>query len=45
MKRGGVLTLSPDTLMFERELSRENDLMREVSFFADEILTHGRALR
>ena len=32
MKRGGVLTLSPDTLMFERELSRENDLMREVAF-------------
>ena len=32
MKRVGVLTLSPDTLMFERELSRENDLMREVAF-------------
>ena len=32
MKRGGVLTLSPDTLMFERELSKENDLMREVAF-------------
>jgi protein ImuB len=32
MKRGGVLTLSPDTLMFERELVKEQDVMREVAF-------------
>jgi protein ImuB len=32
MKRGGVLTLSPDTLMFERDLVKEQDMMREAAF-------------
>ncbi|WP_213776892.1 DNA polymerase Y family protein [Caballeronia sp. dw_276] len=32
MKRGGVLTLSPDTLMFERDLVKEQDVMREAAF-------------
>jgi protein ImuB len=32
MKRGGVLTLSPDTLLYEREISREEDLLREIAF-------------
>jgi protein ImuB len=30
MKRGGVLTLSPDTAMYERELTREDAAQREV---------------
>ncbi|AMH42890.1 MAG: DNA polymerase Y family protein [Pseudomonadota bacterium] len=32
MKRGGVLTLAPDTLMFERDLVKEQDVMREAAF-------------
>jgi protein ImuB len=32
MKRGGVLTLSPDTLLYERDVSREFDVQREVAF-------------
>jgi protein ImuB len=32
MKRGGVLTLSPDIAMHERDLVRESDVMREVAF-------------
>jgi protein ImuB len=32
MKRGGVLTVSPGTLMFERDGVKEQDAMREVAF-------------
>jgi protein ImuB len=32
MKRGGVLTLSPDTTLYSRNLMNESDLLREVGF-------------
>jgi len=32
MKRGGVLTLSPHTVMYERDPLRENLMQREVAF-------------
>jgi protein ImuB len=32
MKRGGVLTLSPDIDMHERDLTREMDVLRELAF-------------
>lgn len=30
MKRGGVLTLSPETMLYERDIARENATQREV---------------
>jgi protein ImuB len=32
MKRGGVITLSPDALMYDRSVERERDMQREVAF-------------
>jgi protein ImuB len=32
MKRGGVLTLSPHTLLYDRHPTGENDMLREVAF-------------
>ncbi|WP_175108235.1 Y-family DNA polymerase [Pararobbsia alpina] len=32
MKRGGVLTLSPDALLYERDVLRETDVQRELAF-------------
>ncbi|ACC71150.1 DNA polymerase Y family protein [Paraburkholderia phymatum] len=47
MKRGGVLTLSPETAMYERDIARENATQREVGIalmkFSPDVALHDEA--